>query len=388
MDPSLVSVSAGLLLGAAVGAVARRARFCTLGAIADALTLGDRRRLHAWGLAVAVAMIGTQTLQALEIVDLGRSIYLGPRIGWLGAALGGLLFGLGMALVGTCAFGSLIRIGDGDLRAIVSFLVIGVSAYATISGPLAYARVGLVEATDLQLTGAAAVDLPGLIGRLVPLPAAAIRLVVVVAMAGALIFAALRAGVARRPVELLAALVMGLAVIGGWIATGVLGEDEFEPVRVASLTFVRPIGEVVFYLMFMSGTSLGFGVATIVGVVGGAAAVSRKLGEQRLEAFDGVREMRRHLVGGALMGIGGVMALGCTIGQGITGLATLAPASFIAAPAIVAGTALGLRYLEAGSVSRMVRSLLAGVRPGEPPRRESAGRSVAAGRAPRSYGRR
>lgn len=354
-DPVVIS---GLILGGAVGAVARRARFCTLGAIADALTLGDLRRLHAFGIAIATALVGTQTLQALGVVDLGRSIYLGADIGWLGAALGGLLFGFGMALVGTCAFGSLVRIGDGDLRAVVTFLIVGLAAWATISGPVAYLRTGIVEATDLRLAGGGGVDLPVLIAAMAPFPEATARLALTLLLAGGLFLMAARAGVARRPVDLLAGLVIGLAVCCGWIVTGVIGRDAFDPAPLASLTFVRPIGESLFYVMFMSGTGAGFAVATVAGVVLGATVVSRVEGGRRAEAFDGVREMRRHLLGGALMGVGGVMALGCTIGQGITALATLAPASFIAVPAIFAGAALGLRYLEAGTLGRTLRGLL------------------------------
>lgn len=345
----------GLVIGAVLGAMARHARFCTLGAIADALTRSDERRLRAWVLGVAVALAGTQLLDGAGFIDLDRSIHLAGGIGWLGAVLGGAAFGFGMALVGTCGFGSLIRLGDGDLRALVTFVTIAVTGYATISGPLAYPRTMLIEAADLPLPPdlAALVALPFGVEphRLRPMLAA---LIVTLLLAYCLSDQSFR----RSRRDIAAGLAVGGCVTLGWAATGILGADSFDPAPLVSLTFVRPLGDSLLHVMLMSGSRLDFGVASVLGVVLGAAGVSRAEGRRRLEGFDGAREMRRHLAGGALMGVGGVTALGCTIGQGVTGLSTLAVASLLAVAGIVAGAVVGLRYLEEGSLSGALRLIL------------------------------
>lgn len=359
MDSTAWVAASGLVLGAVLGAVARHARFCTLGAIADALIMGDSRRLRTWVLAVATALAGTQLLAAAGLVDLERSIHLAGGIGWLGAILGGLAFGFGMALVGTCGFGSLIRLGSGDLKALVTFLTIAVGAYMTISGPLAYLREHVIEATDLHPHGPLPSDLVSLVAAALGVGPESLRAPLVATIVAALLVYCLRDRRFRdRPRELAAGLVVGACVALGWAATGILGADEFTPAPVESFSFVRPLGDTLLYLMLTSGTRLDFGVASVMGVVLGAAAVSLAEGPRRLEGFDGVREMKRHLLGGLLMGAGGVAALGCTIGQGVTGLSTLAVASPLAVAGIAVGAAVGLRYLEEGSLGAALRLAL------------------------------
>ena len=147
-----------------------------------------------------------------------------------------------------------------------------------------------------------------------------------------------------------AGLTIGVVVAAGWYVTGVIGNDEFEPVPLASLTFVRPLGESLVYLMVFSGATADFGIGTVAGVVTGSCAAAMAKGEFRLEAFDDSSEMLRHMAGGALMGMGGVLALGCTIGQAVTGMSTLSLSAPIVFAAIVVGACLGLRYLEEGSL--------------------------------------
>jgi hypothetical protein len=343
-------------LGAALGFVARRTQLCTLGAIADAALCGDDRRARALVLAMAVAVLGTQGLAAFGLIELERSIYLAGDFGWLGAALGGGAFGFGMALVGTCGFGVLVRLGSGDLKALIAFMTLGIVAYATISGPLAYLREMVIEAADLSLPTA-----PGLVevtAGWLRTDAAALRLLLAVAVAGPMLVYALAptAAPARRG-DRLAGVVVGLVIVLGWVVTGMVAQDAFEPKPLLSFSFVRPLGDTILYAMLASAVPLGFGTASVVGVVVGAALAgsTRRL---RREAFDGVRELRRHLVGAALMGFGGVVALGCTIGQGISGMSTLALSAPLALGGIIAGAVIGLRYLETGSLLGAARAIV------------------------------
>ncbi len=359
VEPGVWVLIAGCLLGVVAGFAARHAAFCTLGAIADAVIVHNQRRLRGWALALTVALVCSQALHQLGVVDLGGSIYLGVPFNGFMAILGGWLFGLGMALVGTCGFGTLIRLGGGDLRALVDMACLGFFAYLTLSGPIAYVREWVARATDVPFAGLEAPGIVDLAGHAFGAPPDGLRPAIVALIGGALLVYALKDGeLLARPREVLAALAIGLVIPLAWIVTGVLGADPFEPETLASLTFVRPIGESFLYMMLMSGMRPTFGVATVAGVLLGALVAARLRREWRVEGFDGEREMTRHLAGAALMGIGGVLALGCTIGQGVSAMSTLALSAPLAALSIFLGAAFGLRYLEEGSVRGAFRILV------------------------------
>lgn len=359
VEPEAWALIAGFVLGCVAGYAARAQAFCTLGAIADAVVGRNHRRLRAWALALAVALIGSQTLHHLAVLDLGASIYLQAPFSALTTVAGGWLFGLGMALVGTCGFGTLIRFGGGDLRALIDMACLGFFAYLTLSGPLAYLRVALVGATDLAMPGAVPAGLIDVTAELAARPVADVRPFVIAPIAGLLLLYSLSdVSLRRRPKDVLAALAIGLVIPLGWLATGFLGHDPFEPEAPASLTFVRPIGDGFLYMMLMSGMRPTFGMATVMGVLIGALFAARASTEWRIEGFDGEREMIRHLMGAALMGIGGVLALGCTIGQGMSAMSALALSAPLAMLAIFFGAAFGLRYLEEGSLTAALRVLV------------------------------
>ncbi len=349
----------GLVLGIAVGAAARWAQFCTLGAIADSVLVGDRQRLRAWMLAIAVAILGTQTLYLGGIVDLAQSPYLDNGFGWFGALLGGGMFGLGMALVGTCGFGTLIRLAGGDLRALIDLATIGIFAYLTISGPLAHVRITVAAWTDIPSSTLPLSGIPELLARVFGYDIDGMRLIVTLVFAGTLIaFSFRHRPFWRRYKDITSAVIIGLAVCCAWGATGYLGHDAFDPKPPAALTFVRPLGDSILFAMLSSGMSLNFGIATVAGVLVGAHVIVHKKKEWRLEGFDGDKEMIRHLTGSALMGVGGVLALGCTIGQGISGMSTLALSAPLTFAAIFVGATLGLRYLEEGHLVAAVKVIL------------------------------
>jgi uncharacterized membrane protein YedE/YeeE len=340
LPPFLVRTLLGLVLGIALGFVARRGRFCTLGAIEDAVYAKDTRRLRMWLLAAAVAIIGVHLLEGIGQLDLSRSIYTSARIEWGGALIGGLLFGLGMALVGTCGFGTLLRLGGGDLKSLVAFLVMALTAMMTMRGVTGLARVQAIEPLSYDVAGSLSQRIPDLLGL-----AGTSGLLFPFAVAIVIGAAACTVGFLRSGWSVATGVGIGLIVVLGWWATGNAGFDPFDTRRVESFSFVAPLGETVLYLMLASGLRPDFPVGAVLGVLAGAFLAAKSEGHFRWEAPDDAREMKRHLLGAFLMGFGGIAALGCTIGQGITGVSTLAIGSFIAIGSIVAGARLGLYFL-------------------------------------------
>lgn len=338
---NLIRTGLGFLAGGALGFLARRGRFCAVGAIEDAVYASDLRRLRSCALAVAVAMAGTQLLSMFTAFDLSQSIYVGPRLEWGGAIVGGLLFGLGMALVGTCGFGTLLRLGGGDLKALLVFFVIGITAYMTMRGLTGLIRLHAIDPLALDLAPRPSQtigDLMGLSDRG--------KRILVFALAASLAALALADAAFRGSRRfVVAGAGIGALVVVGWWITGIAGFDEFEARRVESFSFVAPLGETLFYGMLASGVQIDFPVGTVLGVLAGAFLAARIGGEFRWEAPDDAREVKRHLLGAFLMGTGGIAALGCTIGQGVTGLSTLAVGSFLAVASILAGARLGLWWL-------------------------------------------
>jgi uncharacterized membrane protein YedE/YeeE len=345
---------AGLGAGIAFGALAQRTNFCTMGAISDAVVMDDMRRLRAWVAAMAVAILGSNALHAAGAVDLRGSIYLTPNLGWLGALAGGALFGFGMVLAGGCGNRALVRVGAGNLKSVVVLILLGISAYATLRGLVGAARVASWERTNLDLRslGFAAQGVPEMLG----LP----RIVLAGTLATALLAWCFKDGAFRKSGrDVAAGLGIGALIVAGWAITGILGRDDFEPTPLASFTFVAPVGDALVYLMFWTGTKITFGVATVAGVILGAGLAAKAAGEWRLESFRDAGDFLRNATGAVMMGVGGVSALGCTVGQGITGISTLAAGSFLALTGIVAGAVLALKYLEEGSFAGALKALTA-----------------------------
>ncbi|BBO13547.1 MULTISPECIES: YeeE/YedE family protein [Bradyrhizobium] len=353
LSPSTIAFACGLAAGAVLGVAGRAGRFCTLAMLEDAFFGSDFRRLKSFALAAAVALLATQALAAFGIVDLSRSIYLTASIGLGGAIIGGLMFGVGMALVGTCGFGTLVRVGGGDLRAIVVFLVLGLSALATMRGITGMLRLMLIEPLSVRLPEGSTQTLTSLLGA-----GSAMRAILVVAISAALAFWALADGrLIRSPRLLASGLTVGAAIAFGWFATGWLADDEFDPARVSSLSFVAPLGDAILYVATFSGARLNFGIGSVAGVVAGSFAAAMLARGFRWEACDDARELKRHMIGALLMGIGGIMSMGCTIGQGLSALSTLAVSAPVTMSAIACGARLGLEFTMTGEWLPAVRRL-------------------------------
>jgi uncharacterized membrane protein YedE/YeeE len=338
----------GLLIGVVFGAVVYRTNYCAMGSLSDIHNLKDYRRFRAWILAAATALVGTQLLAGAGVVPLERSMYLAPTLNWVGNIVGGLVFGIGMVLAGGCPSRNLARAGGGDLRSLLTLVVLGLVGFMTIAGVLAPVRAALERATSVagasstQSLGALAGAYAGLT------PAAADTTATAMLALVALAYCFGNAKFRVSPVHVLSGLAVGLTVVAGWALTG-LAWDELadRPLAPISLTYIRPVGDTLQWLTLFTATPMpGFGVATVLGALAGAFAAAVAMGRFRLATFSDTSDTLRNLLGAALMGVGGVMAMGCTVGQAVTGVSTLALGSFLAFAAIVAGGFLGLRLLE------------------------------------------
>jgi len=337
--PYIVNV-AGLLIGVAFGAVGLLSGFCLTTGLRNWWTKGDGVRIRSFALALAVAVAGTQALAGAGLVDLNQSIYLQPTFSGALILFGGLLFGYGMVVANACVSRALVLLGRGNLRSLVVVIVVGVTAQMTLKGLIAPARLAFLHWSEWTLP---MISLPALISAH-GLDASVARIVAVGIVGGILLIFALAHGPFRRSLgQVVAGLAVGLLIPAGWLATGYLGADPFNPAPVASLTFVAPSADSLQYAMFSTGTALSFGVALVAGVLAGSFVTALLSGRFEWEGYSSPHHMLRSIGGAALMGSGGALAYGCTIGQGLTGLSTLGFPSMLAATGILLGAAAALR---------------------------------------------
>lgn len=352
----------GFLLGIAFGATAQRTNFCTMGAISDMVLMEDWNRFRAWMLAVAVALIGSQALHLGGLVDLNQSIYLSLNLGWAGAIIGGLMFGFGMTMAGGCGNKTLVRLGAGNLKSLFVAIILGIFAYMTLRGLIGLARLEIegVANVDLSEAGIDGGGMPDFLALATGIGVETARLAIAALVAGGLLWFCFKDPEFRAsPRDMAAGVIIGLLVPVGWYITGVIGFDDFDPTPLASVTFVAPVGNSIQYLMTFTGSTINFGIATVGGVIVGSFLMAKATGEFRFESFTDANDMLRHMIGAALMGTGGVMALGCTIGQGLTGMSTLALTSLIALLSIIGGGVFGMKYLEEGSMGGAFNAIFA-----------------------------
>lgn len=338
------------------GAVLQRTHFCTMGALSDIVNIGDWNRMRMWWLAIGVATIGTGILASQGIIDPVKAIYTTPRFTWLSYIVGGWLFGFGMVLASGCGSKTLVRIGGGNLKSLLVFTMIGLSAYMTLKGVFAVLRVTAID--SVQTTFATSQDLPTLLGGMFGGDIQRAQLVLGLVIGGAFVIAAL----ARREFwtfdNLLGGLAVGAIIVALWYVSGKVGyvaenpntlEESFVATnsgKMEALSFVSPLAYTLYWLMMWSDTSniITLGIASVLGVIAGSfvyALVSRNF---RWEGFQGTEDTANHMAGGMLMGFGGVTALGCTVGQGLSGVSTLALGSFVAIAAILAGGVCAFKY--------------------------------------------
>lgn len=332
----------GVAIGAALGFAVQRSKLCTFGAIEDFLVGGDSRRLRVFALALGIAILGTQSLVLTGLLKPTETSYVPAGLPVLSIMIGSVAFGIGMALVGTCGMGSLVRLGTGDLRGLVVVVMLGATAYAMLRGIFADFRISVLEQVAFGLPEPG-IDFSALVSRVLGFEA---RALVAAVLGLALCVAALRDSRLRRtPRLVMAGAALGVLVAAGWCLTALLHDDFAAPVRPQSLTFVSTVGKAVYAGLMSAQAFADFGVGSVFGVVLGAYFGARFADEFRWEAFDDDREMRRHLCGAALMGAGGILAGGCTIGQGITAGSMLALSWPIAVGGMIVGARLGIAFL-------------------------------------------
>jgi uncharacterized protein len=342
----------------AFGAIVQRTGFCTMGAITDAAALGEWTRMRQWALAAATAMAGFAALVALGVLTPEQTLYASKRWMWLSALTGGAIFGFGMVLASGCVSKTLVRVGGGNLKSLVVMLVVGLSAFMTLKGLAAVARSATVDRVSVDFGVNA--SLGALVAPLLAVDPRWAAVVLGAAGAGLLAAWALRTPESRHAGNLLAGAGVGAAVLALWWITGSFGHVAEHPetladtflatnsTRAEGLSFVSPVAYALDWLMFYSDVNkhLTVGIVSVAGVLCGSAAVALARRSFRWEGFAGTGDLGHHLAGGALMGIGGVTALGCSIGQGVSGLSTLSLTSVTAVAAMVAGALGGLRYQE------------------------------------------
>ena len=349
----------GFALGLVFGAVGNKVNFCTMGAVSDAVNMGDCGRMRMWLLAIAVAIIGSNALWHAGLVDLSKSIYTAPNFTWLSFVVGGFLFGVGMTLGSGCGSKTLIRIGGGNLKSLVVYVFLGISAYMTLRGLFGQFRVSVLQpvAVNFEVYGLKGQDLPSLFAGS-GIAVGTLRVAIAAVVAAALLVFVLKDREFRANRDYLAGgVVVGLIVVAGWYVTAHVGYQENPDTlemtffgtntRAAeSVSFVAPLAYTLELLMLWTDKSLNitFGIMAAAGVVVGSFGYAIASRTFRWEGFTTISDLRNHIIGGILMGFGGVTALGCTIGQGISGFSTLALGSILTFCAIVAGSAATMKY--------------------------------------------
>jgi uncharacterized membrane protein YedE/YeeE len=364
-------------LAVLLGAVANKTNFCTMGAVSDWVNMGDTGRMRAWLLAIAVALLGVAVLEFFGLAKPSAAFppYRAGQFLWAEHLLGGLMFGVGMTLGSGCGNKTLVRIGGGNLKSVLVFAVIALIAYFMInpfpgSDQTLYTVLFYHWIRPLAVNLGASQDLGAVIAG--SETAGTARLAIGGGLALALLALVFRSGDFRRSFDnILGGLVVGGVIVIAWYVTsniGVRADGEVQslqgyvqqwdfynqteegkpadsrPLAPQSFTFINPYGQTLGYAASgFKATELTFGVMSVTGVVLGSllwALASRRF---RLEWFAGGRDFANHLAGGVLMGFGGVLAMGCTVGQAITGVSTLAIGPFITFFGIVLGSALTMK---------------------------------------------
>ncbi|MCJ0763322.1 YeeE/YedE family protein [Variovorax terrae] len=349
---------AAFFLSVVFGAIAQRTHFCTMGAVSDVVNMGDWTRMRQWGMAIGVAMIGFAALAFAGLIDPAKTLYASNRWIWLSAAVGGLMFGFGMVLASGCGSKTLVRIGGGSLKSLVVFVVMGVAAFATLKGVTAVIRVATVDRVAIDFVAGA--NLPAWTSAAFGIRTSIAGLLWALVLGGGLMAWAFvgfrRSG--ELPNNLLAGLGIGAVVAAMWWVSGHLGYVAEHPEtlqeaflatnsgRAEALSFVSPVAYTLDWLMFFSDKSkvLTLGIVSVFGVIAGSALCAIATRTFRWEGFGSTEDVANHLAGAVLMGVGGVTAMGCTIGQGLSGISTLSATSFVAVAAILAGAVAAFKY--------------------------------------------
>jgi uncharacterized membrane protein YedE/YeeE len=336
----------GLLIGLCFGAVCQVTRFCLNGALLEAVGEGDPRRLQAFLLAMGTAVIGTQLLEVGTPIELRNSAYQGATLLLGGSLLGGFVFGVGMIVANGCPTRHLIRLSSGDSRSLIALLTTAIVGYMTMRGLLSFGRNEWNNLTqvDLQISSVPSQSVLEWLAYWMGTGTDIWRysLLVVVAV-GVLTFCFRHAEFRGASQHVFGGLSVGGLIVGAWAWTGILGNDDFEPAPLESISFIAPVGNTLQYLMTYTGSTIDFGIALVLGTIVGSLALALLTQQFKRQTFTVPGEFGSRLIGGIFMGFGGVVAGGCTVGQMLTGFSTLSWGSLLASIAIFAGARLAVQ---------------------------------------------
>lgn len=337
----------GFIIAMVFGFVGNKTHFCSMGAISDVVNMGSKGRMGAWFLAIGIAILGVQYLYISGLVDIDASVYRSPNLYLLSYVLGGILFGIGMTLAAGCGQRNLVRVGGGNLKALIVLIVLGVTAYMTMRGILAIVRLEYIYPVSVDLTkqGINNQGLFSYLGSLLKLEDINwLQKIGGFVVAFGFIAYAFKQEEFRKSFDnLLAGVAIGACVVAAWYVTGYIGQDDFDPITPQGMAFIGPTGNTISYLMTYTGAEINFGIAVVLGMITGSFIYAIISGTFRIETFSNKSEMLNHLVGAVMMGFGGVLSFGCTIGQGVTGMSTLAIGSFLTLASIIFGSALTMK---------------------------------------------
>ncbi|MES9962750.1 MAG: YeeE/YedE family protein [Candidatus Sedimenticola sp. 20ELBAFRAG] len=367
---------ATFVIALVMGAIVNKTNFCTMGAVSDMVNMGDMGRMRAWIMAMAVAMIGVAVLESMGMVNADGSFppYRAGQLIWAENILGGLIFGIGMTLASGCGNKMLIRIGGGNIKSIIVLLVVAVIAYFMIN-PFPGSDQTLMSVLFYDWIRPLAVTFEGQqdLGSLVAGENAGTARMAIGLVLGALLLVwAFKSAEFRGSFDnIFAGLMVGLAVLAAWYVSSSVGVDidgdvkslsgyvqewdflaesdegkpaDSRPLSAQSFTFINPTGQTLGYAISgFDASFVTFGVMALFGVICGSLLWSLISKSFRIEWFVDFKDFLNHVVGAILMGFGGVLAMGCTIGQGITGASTLALGSFLAFGSIVLGSGLTMK---------------------------------------------
>jgi uncharacterized protein len=358
---AVLVVAAGFALAFVFGFTAARTNFCTMGALSDIVNMGSWARMRTWMLALAVAMLGTAWLALAGQIDIAKAVQLRPVVPWLSLLAGGALFGVGMTIAGGCANRNLVRLGAGSVRSLVVLAFMAIASYMALKGLFAQWRSDWLDPVriDLAAFGWTDASLATAFAKITGLaPRAALALVAAVLGGGLLVFVLRDRRYRANRIQIVGGFVLGAVVAAGWYVTGHLGygenPDTLETVfhgtnsrTIESISFVGPLAYSLELLLLWTDKSLHatFGIALVLGTIAGSFTQAIATRTFRLEGFASLGDLRNQLAGAFLMGAGGVTALGCTIGQGLSGLSTLAIGSVLAVAGIAAGCVATLKVL-------------------------------------------
>lgn len=325
LTPLTASLIFGLAVGGLFGIFAQLSRFCLRRALAGA---EEERRsaLAVWVVALATALVGTQLAVHAGLIDFSTHRFHNSDLPLTAVLIGGLLFGIGMVLTRGCISRMTVLTGSGNLRALSVLIIFAVISHAMLKGILSPIRTWLSQYT---------IDI-GEYSSLAAVPGGRWAIVVVIIAVVAL--------VVWRSTASVGSIVLG-ALIGAlvpltWVGTGWLLLDDFDPIAFESMSFTLPVSQSLFWLIASTAISPGFGVGLVLGVLGGSVITHVVRGEIQWQSFESPKQTGQYFLGASLMGMGGVLAGGCTVGAGLAGVSSLSLAAFLALAAIVAGSQL------------------------------------------------